>query len=143
MPGITPVEPVIVAQGSTHIKKEQGAQQKMQWCEMDEKNGKPEFRCSVNEYIMGDEQQGNDPQGSRQVKRMWLYPPVVKQMQGSQENYQQCDDQWHGNQRNYPCWFSWYENVPIMFYEAGGYFLWIINYSRNLPKLYLRVQKGE
>jgi hypothetical protein len=35
---------------------------------MDEENSKPEFRCTVNEYIMGDEQKCYDAQGSRQVK---------------------------------------------------------------------------
>jgi hypothetical protein len=35
---------------------------------MDKENGKPEFRCTINEYIMGDEQQGYDPQCSGQIK---------------------------------------------------------------------------
>ncbi len=62
---------------------------------MDEENGKPEFRCTVNEYIMGDEKQGNDRESTRQVKWMGMDPPVMKQMQGGQENYQYGNENWH------------------------------------------------
>jgi hypothetical protein len=69
---------------------------------MYKKEGQGLYGCPVDKIIMCDENDGDDPEGSREVEGMGLDSPVMIQVKDCNENDQKTQNDRHGG-------LNWFE----------------------------------